>query len=114
MTRTIEIGDTYRLYKTCKICEDTKMIYEFVAKGKGKRRSHCKDCIEIKKSLPRKSDVKCYTYDVSILRESDINVTYSKNQKLTRYSIKYKQAVAWVEGGDGICGHTVTPRPCKT
>ncbi len=101
----IAVGSCCSLYKTCNICGDTKMVYEFSSAGgrkrKGRRRSYCKGCKGAKKFIPKQvKSIMYFEYDISILRESDINATRPISQgRLVRFVINHEKAVAWVEGG---------------
>ena len=96
----VTIGSCCKLYKTCKICKTTKLIYEFSSAGNGRRRTYCKKCKEINRLLPKQPINNYYSYDISSLIGSDINVTRpTAKGKLIRYKINREMAITHVKGG---------------
>ncbi|MGG0277813.1 HNH endonuclease [Bacillus rhizoplanae] len=91
-------GITCSLYKTCKICGQTKWYHEFASAGKRRRRSYCRTCKN------RKNEIKIpstpYSYDTALLEQSDIEVRVKlPSRKKIKYSVPYKQAILMVEEG---------------
>ncbi|WP_312471245.1 HNH endonuclease [Neobacillus sp.] len=103
------IGSSCRIYKTCKICGQTKWYKEFGSKGKRKRRTYCKQCKNRKDELKSSSPYFQYIFDPSLLKKSDIEVRIKlPSKKRIRYKVSYEQAVLLVnEGMAGIVHETL-------
>ncbi|MDM5187561.1 HNH endonuclease [Bacillus sp. DX4.1] len=101
------IGITCSLYKTCKICGQTKLYHEFASMGKGRRRSYCRSCKNRKDEIRIPSTP--YSYDTALLEQSDIEVRVKlPSKKKIKYSVPYKQAILMVkEGMAGIVHGTL-------
>ncbi|MBP1080778.1 HNH endonuclease [Bacillus capparidis] len=94
-------GSSCLIYKTCRICGQTKGYQQFVSKGRGKRKSYCKGCKWKKRE--QRNPFAGYTFDISILKRTDIKVCFSlSSKKRIYYKISYEQAVLMV--AEGVAG----------
>ncbi|GGJ64415.1 HNH endonuclease [Virgibacillus salexigens] len=101
------LGSSCNVYKKCKICQQTKWYKEFGSKGKGRRKSYCKQCSGKHGllSLPLSE----YKFDIQILKNTDITVRLKlPTNKRIQYKFSYEQAVKMVnEGVAGIVHETL-------
>jgi hypothetical protein len=94
------IGSSCQIYKTCRICGQTKWFKKFETKGRGQRKTYCKQCKKRKGELKSSSSSSQYTFDTYILKKSDIEVRLRlPTKKRIQYTVSYEQAVVMVEEG---------------
>ncbi|GIN88444.1 hypothetical protein J6TS2_48300 [Heyndrickxia sporothermodurans] len=94
------IGSSCLLYKTCKICGQTKWYKCFESKGKRKRRAYCKLCKSRKNEIKKSASSIQYKFDTNLLKKSEIIVRLKlPSKKRIKYKVSYEQAVLMVEEG---------------
>lgn len=95
------------LYKTCKICEQTKYILEFSSLGKRRRRSYCHDCRARRHEKILTSTIP-YRFDPSHLSAPIIKVRGKGKKRRFEYEVSLEKAKQLVlEGAAGIVHETL-------
>lgn len=110
----VSIGDTCRLYKKCKICDEYKYLKEFPTTGGRKngpssRKSYCWDCKDRKHEKIIDSKME-YIFDTSLLDASKEITVRGRALSNYRYKdiINYDKARKLVEeGAAGIVHNTL-------
>ena len=100
-------GDKCTIFKTCKICNETKWYKHFPSKGKGKKESYCKKCKFRKHEIILPSTM--YYFDTSILQNNHIRVRIKSESKngIQYYTSKRKAALLVNEGMAGIVNESL-------
>lgn len=101
------LSDKCTLYKTCKICNETKWYQLFSSKGHGKRESYCKKCKYRKDEITLPETF--YYYDTDILQNNHIRVRLKipSRKRIQYYTSKRKAILLVNEGIAGIVNESL-------